>query len=49
VILDVVETKAFPRLGGGNVVIDISVKNQRDEITMKGTWTVLVASRPASE
>jgi len=45
--LNVIETKSIPRLGGGNVIIDVSVKNQRDETTMKGSWTVLVASRPA--
>ncbi|MBN2147881.1 MAG: hypothetical protein JW726_10855 [Anaerolineales bacterium] len=43
----VLETKALPRLGGGSVVIELAVKNQRQEITMKGTWTVLVVSRPA--
>lgn len=42
----VLETKALPRLGGGSVVIELAVKNQRQEITMKGTWTVLVVSRP---
>ena len=42
----VVETKALPRLGGGAVVIELAVKNQRGETTMKGTWTALVASQP---
>ena len=45
----VIETKALPRLGGGSVVIELAVKNQRDETVMKGTWTALVVSRPASE
>jgi 3-hydroxybutyryl-CoA dehydratase len=44
--LEVLETKALPRLGGGSVVIELSVKNQRGETPMKGTWTVLVTSRP---
>ncbi len=44
--LNVLETKAIPRLGGGFVVIEIAVKNQRDETTMKGTWTALIASKP---
>lgn len=48
VILNVTETKALPRLGGGTVLIDISVKNQKDETVMKGVWTALVASRPGS-
>ncbi len=44
--LNIVETKAIPRLGGGYITIEIVVKNQRDEATMKGTWTALVASKP---
>lgn len=44
--LDVLETKALPRLGGGSVIIELAVKNQRNETTMKGTWTVLVMSKP---
>ncbi len=44
--LNIIETKAIPRLKGGSLVIEIGVKNQRDEIVMKGTWTALVASKP---
>jgi acyl dehydratase len=44
--LEILETKALPRLGGGSVVSELSVKNQRGETPMKGTWTVLVTSRP---
>lgn len=44
--LEILETKALPRLGGGSVVIELSVKNQRGETPMRGTWTVLVTSRP---
>ncbi len=44
--INVVETKAIPRVGGGSVVIVLDVKNQKDETVMKGTWTALVASRP---
>ncbi len=44
--LEVVETKALPRLGGGAVVIELAVKNQRNETTMKGSWTALVANQP---
>jgi 3-hydroxybutyryl-CoA dehydratase len=44
--LDVKETKALPRLGGGSVIIELSVKNQHEEVTMKGLWTVLVTSKP---
>lgn len=44
--LEVVETKAMPRLGGGSVVIDMDVKNQDDKTVMKGRWNVLVMNRP---
>jgi acyl dehydratase len=44
--LSIIETKPVPRLRGGSIVIEISVKNQRDEVTMKGTWTALIASKP---
>ena len=44
--LTIVETKPIPRLGGGSLLIEIAVKNQRDEVTMKGTWTALVANKP---
>jgi 3-hydroxybutyryl-CoA dehydratase len=45
-ILEVKDTKALPRIGGGSVVISLDVRNQRDETSMKGTWTVLVVSQP---
>jgi acyl dehydratase len=44
--LDVKEVKAIPRLSGGSVIIELSVKNQHNEVAMKGLWTVLVANRP---
>jgi acyl dehydratase len=45
-ILTITETKALPRLNGGSVTIVFDVKNQNDETVMKGTWVVLVASKP---
>jgi acyl dehydratase len=45
--LSIVETRSLSRLGGGAVIIELAVKNQRNEITMKGTWTALVASKAA--
>ncbi len=45
--LEVLETKPLRRIGGGAVVIGLEVKNQQDQAVMKGTWTVLIASRPA--
>jgi 3-hydroxybutyryl-CoA dehydratase len=47
--MEVIETKALPRIGGGSVVITLDVKNQSGETTMKGNWTVLVISRPKEE
>lgn len=44
--VDVKEVKALPRLNGGSVIIELSVKNHHGEVTMKGLWTVLVASKP---
>lgn len=44
--LNIVETKPIPRLGGGSITIEIALKNQRNEVTMKGSWTVLVANKP---
>lgn len=44
--LTVAETKPYPRLNGGAVSIAFDVKNQKDETVMKGTWVVLMASKP---
>jgi acyl dehydratase len=44
--LEVVEVKAMRRIGGGLVTIDVAVKNQDDEVVMKGIWAAIVASRP---
>jgi acyl dehydratase len=44
----IVELRELKRLGGGEVTFEILVLNQKDEIAHKGTWTVLVAGRPAS-
>jgi 3-hydroxybutyryl-CoA dehydratase len=46
VVVTVLEVKAMPRLGGGLISICLEVKNQREETTMKGFWTALIASRP---
>ena len=42
-------TKALRRLGGGAVEIAVFVKNQNDEVVMKGLWTVLIISHPAND
>jgi len=38
--------KKMSRLGGGFVVFDVAVINQRDETVQKGTWTLLIKSAP---
>jgi 3-hydroxybutyryl-CoA dehydratase len=43
--MEVMETKALPRLGGGLVSLNIAVNNQSNETAMKGLWTVLVKTR----
>ena len=45
-VLEVQETKDLRRIGGGAVIIEVSVKNQNAEIVMKGLWNALIASRP---
>lgn len=45
VVMEVSETKAFPRLGGGVVTLAVQVQNQREEVTMRGSWSVLVKNK----
>lgn len=42
----VTETKALPRLGGGQVTLEVSVVNQKGELCQRGIWEVLVRSEP---
>lgn len=42
----VARKKEMQRLGGGIIVFDVAVVNQRDETVQKGQWTVLVKSKP---
>ncbi len=44
--LNVSEAKPLPRIGAGSVVVAVELKNQKDEVCMKGNWTILVMSRP---
>jgi acyl dehydratase len=44
--LAVKETKLLRRIGGGSVLIEVKVKNQSDDVVMRGNWTALIASRP---
>jgi acyl dehydratase len=44
--VEVQEAKAIPRIGGGSLSLEMDVQNQSNETVMKGTWTVLVRSKP---
>lgn len=44
--VEVTDKKSFPRLGGGNVFMKISVLNQEDDVVHRGNWVMLVQSRP---
>ena len=44
--IETIETKALPRIGGGSVTITLEVKNQNEEICHRGSWTVLMMSKP---
>lgn len=43
---EVAETKPAARLGGGMVTFNVEVLNQAGQATQKGTWTMLIKSRP---
>lgn len=42
----VARKKEMKRLGGGIIIFDVAVINQKDETVQKGQWTVLVKSKP---
>jgi acyl dehydratase len=44
--LEVIETRALPRLGGGAVTVAINVINQEGKVAHKGKWIVLIMSQP---
>ena len=44
--METIETKALPRIGGGSVTIVLEVKNQNEEVCHRGSWTVLMMSKP---
>lgn len=45
--LEITETKTLRRLGGGAITIKLNVINQHNDVVMSGTWTALIASKPA--
>jgi 3-hydroxybutyryl-CoA dehydratase len=44
--LEVLDTKALPRLGGGAVTLSLEVKNQEGKSVQKGKWLALMMSKP---
>ena len=46
--MEVTETKALPRIGGGAVTLNFKLKNQKDEVCHRGTWNVLIMNKPSS-
>lgn len=40
----VAETKAVPRLGGGQVTLAVSVVNHKGDVCQRGLWNVLIQS-----
>lgn len=47
--LEVTELKEARRLGGGLVTLDVRIVNQEGKAVQKGSWVVLVASRPEAQ
>lgn len=43
--LEIVEKKAIPRLGGGQIVMKFRVLNQKGKAVQRGNWAMLVQSR----
>ena len=40
------ETKELKKLGGGSIVFEMRLFNQEGKIVQKGTWSVLMKSKP---
>ncbi|MFQ5399479.1 MAG: MaoC/PaaZ C-terminal domain-containing protein [Anaerolineae bacterium] len=43
--IKITDKKALPRLGGGNINMKISVKNQHGKTVQRGNWVMLVKSK----
>lgn len=46
VTLEISELKPLAKLGGGQVKLKVTIRNQDDKAVQKGTWTMLIKSRP---
>lgn len=38
--------RSMRSLGGGMVILDVTVRNQRDVVVQEGSWSLLIKSRP---
>lgn len=45
VTLEIVEKKAIPRLGGGQIIMKFRVLNQHGKAVQRGNWVMLVQGR----
>jgi len=45
----VAQKRAIARLGGGLVIFDVTLVNQRGEVVQKGDWTLLVKGAPDAD
>ncbi|MEZ4592568.1 MAG: MaoC/PaaZ C-terminal domain-containing protein [Chloroflexota bacterium] len=46
VALTITETKALPRLGGGNINMKYAIYNQHGKAVQRGDWVMLIKSQP---
>ncbi|MCB8950599.1 MAG: MaoC family dehydratase N-terminal domain-containing protein [Ardenticatenales bacterium] len=42
--LEITETKAMRRLGGGAITLKVEIVNHKDEVVQRGSWVMLVKS-----
>ena len=47
-VMEVIEAKSLPRLGGGSITLDVNVLNQDNATVMRGKWLALMQSQPGS-
>ncbi len=45
-VLVIKDTKALPRIGGGALIAEVEVRNQKEEVLQKGTLNLLMLSKP---
>ncbi len=43
--LEIIDKKALPRLGGGNITMKFGVINQHGKVVQRGEWVMLVKSK----